>query len=298
LALGSGEVTLMSMAAAFAAFASEGMVPSPTLIRRVETTEGEVLLDGGPPPQRAISEATAYLMTHMMADVVDSGTAWTARRVGFRLPAAGKTGTTNDYYDAWFVGYTPNIVTGVWVGYDQPQTIVRNGYAAELAVPIWGRFMTTATRGDGRDWFKAPPTVTSKTICRITGKLATEHCRNVQRVDEDGYLSSVSTAYTEHFIRGTEPSQYCDLHERYEYIPDRMIATTGEGDPEPSTPATLGRRGRLITTAPGEAPTLAGGVAEAEPEPEIEPETAEPSERRGFWGRIFGRGRNSERPEP
>ena len=96
-------------------------------------------------------------MTTMLADVINAGTAWTARREGFTLPAAGKTGTTNDYHDAWFVGYTPKLVAGVWVGYDQPKTIVGNGYAAELAVPMWGRFMTAATHDHRPEWFRQPP---------------------------------------------------------------------------------------------------------------------------------------------
>ncbi len=156
LALGSGEVTLMSMTAAYGAFANQGLLPVPYLIRRVETRSGEVLYESMPSPQRVISEATAFLMTTMLADVLNSGTAWPARRVGFTLPAAGKTGTTNEYRDAWFIGFTPHLVSGVWVGYDQPRTIMAGGYAAELAVPLWGRFMMQATKGNAPDWYTLP----------------------------------------------------------------------------------------------------------------------------------------------
>ena len=110
LALGSGEVTLLSMTSAFATFANDGLVPTPILVRRVETSDGEVLYLDEHVQQRAITEATAFLMAEMLADVVNSGTAWPARREGFMLPAAGKTGTTNDYHDAWFVGFTPHLV--------------------------------------------------------------------------------------------------------------------------------------------------------------------------------------------
>jgi 1A family penicillin-binding protein len=161
LALGSGEVTLLSMTSAYAAFANQGMLNTPVLIRRVETTGGEVLFEASRRAERAVSEATAFIMTTMMADVINAGTAWQARRVGFTLPAAGKTGTTNDYHDAWFVGYTPKLVTGVWLGYDQPQTIVSNGYAGDLAVPIWGRFMKAATDGD-------EPVAVSRASCPST----------------------------------------------------------------------------------------------------------------------------------
>ena len=117
------------------------------MIRKVEDADGKVLYDGQPKSQRAVSESTAFLMSSMLADVVNAGTAYKARQAGFTLPAAGKTGTTNDYVDAWFVGYTPHVIAGVWVGFDQPQTIVSNGYAGDLAVPIWAAFMKVATEG-------------------------------------------------------------------------------------------------------------------------------------------------------
>ena len=198
LALGSGEVTLMSMTAAYGAFANQGLLPVPHLIRRVETRSGEVLYESMPSPQRVISEATAFLMTTMLADVVNSGTAWPARRVGFTLPAAGKTGTTNEYRDAWFIGFTPHLVSGVWVGYDQPRTIMAGGYAAELAVPLWGRFMMQATKGNAPDWFKAPETVTTATICPLSGKLATAECAGDASVHP----------YVDYFASDDAPTEY------------------------------------------------------------------------------------------
>src|SRR2546428_10876528 len=134
------------MAAAFSAFANEGMLFAPTLIRRVETTDGEVLYSAAQQPQRALSEATAYILTTMMADVVNAGTAWQARRVGFTLPAAGKTGTTNDYRDAWFVGFTPPLVAGVWVGDHMPRTIIPNGYPGRAGGPPVGRLLAPPRR--------------------------------------------------------------------------------------------------------------------------------------------------------
>ena len=95
-------------------------------------------------------------MADMLRGVIDAGTGSAARRYGFTRPAGGKTGTTNDYHDAWFVGFTPKLVTGVWVGFDQPRSIRRAGYASELAVPLWARFMTVATKGQKADWIVRP----------------------------------------------------------------------------------------------------------------------------------------------
>ena len=269
LVLGSGEVTLMSMAAAFAAFANEGMVPSPELILRVEDMNGQVLFTAEPTAHRALSKPTAFLMSTMLADVINSGTAWSARREGFTLPAAGKTGTTNDYRDAWFVGYTPKVVTGVWVGYDTPRTIISNGYAAELAVPIWARYMKMATRGDKPEWFKTPGDITSATICRLSGALATDACRDSVVFDDEGNETDRSMVYTEYFVRGTEPQTFCPIHGEYESRAWRVVSSGRPGEHPPLAE---------VVQAPG---VTGGIVARPEPPPSPEPK------KRGFWGRIF-----------
>lgn len=156
IALGAGEVTLSQITAAYGAFANAGAVFHPTLIRRIVDRDGAVLFDDQRKPQQAIRPVTAYLMADMLRGVVDGGTGYGVRQLGFSLPAAGKTGTTNDYKDAWFIGFTPALVTGVWVGYDQPHTIRRNGYAGELAVPMWTRFMKAATKGQRASWIVRP----------------------------------------------------------------------------------------------------------------------------------------------
>ena len=156
VALGAGEVTLTAITSAYGAFANGGAVYPSTLIRRVEDADGQVLFEGRELPQQAIRPVTAYLMAGMLRGVIDAGTGYRARQLGFSLPAGGKTGTTNDYRDAWFIGFTPSIVTGVWVGHDQPQTIRRNGYASELAVPMWTRYMKAATKGHKAQWVGRP----------------------------------------------------------------------------------------------------------------------------------------------
>ena len=272
LALGSGEVTLLALTAAFGAFANEGMLSTPTLIRRVTTKEGDVLYKATLRADPVVSPATAYLMTSMLADVVNSGTAWEARRLGFRLPAAGKTGTTNEYRDAWFVGYTPNLVTGVWVGYDQPRTIMNGGYAAQLAVPLWARFMMAATRGDASEWFRAPSTVTTATICRLTGNLATDRCRQEGTID------------TEHFHRGTEPTEWC-LHPRDERPQQQPVVMASEVSAPSPPPA----------TASAEVTTAASPPVSEVSAPSVEQRPS--NKKRGFWARVFGIGRNGERKD-
>ena len=281
LALGSGEVTLIGMTAAYATFANQGMVPTPSLIKRVETTAGEVLFQSAEPPRRAVSETTAFLMSNMMADVINAGTATTARAAGFTLPAAGKTGTTNDYHDAWFVGFTPKLVTGVWVGYDQPRTIISNGYAAQLAVPLWARFMISATRGDAPAWFQPPSAVTSATICRLSGKLATDGCRAAPVFDDEGNVTTRSQVYTEYFVRGTEPTDYCPLHN------GSGASLASVVTPETPTPAAS----HPIEHEPEHRPVVTGGVVSGAPQPAPQPPPAQPpsEKKRGFWGRIFGR---------
>ena len=105
---------------------------------------------------------------------------------GFTLPAAGKTGTTNDFVDAWFVGFTPRLVAGVWVGFDTPRTIVKNGFAGQLAVPMWARFMKAATKGSAAAWFKPPRDVVAVEVCRLSGNLPGEGCRHAASVSRDG----------------------------------------------------------------------------------------------------------------
>jgi penicillin-binding protein 1A len=276
LALGSGEVTLSSMTAAYAAFANGGMVQAPMLVRRVETTQGEVLYTAKQEPQQAVSEQTAFLMSNMMADVINAGTGAAARSVGFRLPAAGKTGTTNDYHDAWFVGFTPKLAAGVWVGYDQPRTIIGGGYASVLAVPVWGRFMAAATAKDRAEWFSTPARITSATICRLSGKLATDSCHE-SVTDAKGHVTNESTVYTEYFVEGTEPTELCPIHRRLTTNPFKALAAL-------ISPGRASSPTEPVVTQP---PTQHVETAPAPPQPTPQPE----QKKRGFWSKVFGGGK-------
>jgi penicillin-binding protein 1A len=194
LALGTGEVTLLDLTSAYGAFANGGIIAPHTLISRVEDREGTIIWHSRP-PYRAIRPGTAYLMSSMLADVINRGTATRARAEGFRLPAAGKTGTTDGYGDAWFVGYTPSLVAGVWFGYDEKKAIMNRGFAGTVAVPAWARFMMKATEGHKPDWFGMPADVERIAVCRESEKRAVAACR---------------LAYSDLFMIGTGPYETCD----------------------------------------------------------------------------------------
>src|SRR6185295_8373401 len=164
----------------------------PVFIRRVEDRDGHVLYRDDSKPQRAVSEETAFLMAQMLTDVINGGTGSRAREAGFKFPAAGKTGTTNDFHDAWFVGFTPALVTSVWVGFDRPKTIAPGGYAATLAAPIWGKFMQQAAGDRDTGWIQKPDGVISVQICRLSGALPTPDCQHGTSVSDTGEVTEQS----------------------------------------------------------------------------------------------------------
>jgi len=275
LALGSGDVTLQSMTAAYAGFDNRGDVPRPLLIRRVEDRSGHLLYESTPSTTHAISAQTAFLMTTMMADVINAGTGARARSLGFTLPAAGKTGTTNDFNDAWFIGFTPSLVAGVWVGFDQPHTILPNGFAAEVAVPVWANFMKAATKGDKPVGFSTPPGIVTATVCRLSGKLAAEGCNHAVVLDDQGEVTARSMVYTEYFARGTEPTAFCNLHPIGGFNGAVATVFTPSEKPDPV---------RIEPPRPPVAVVTDTTHASSPPPAETEP----PKKKRGFWSKIFG----------
>ena len=284
LALGSGDVTLQSLTAAYAGFANRGDVPRPMLIRRVEDRNGLVLYAAETTTTHAISAQSAYLMTSMLSDVINAGTGARARSLGFTLPAAGKTGTTNDFKDAWFVGYTTTLVAGVWVGFDQPHTILPNGFAAEVAVPVWASFMKAATKGNKPAWFQSPGGIGTATICRMSGQLAAEGCDHVTTVDDEGNVEVKSMVYTEYFARGTQPTSYCDLHPTRGFMGSIAAVFTGGDKPAPVHVEATSSRPEPVVVADAAAPPPPSPKAE-------EP----PKKKRGFWSRVFGVGKDKDK---
>ena len=291
LALGAGEVTLESLTTAYSVFAAGGLRRTPIYIRKVEDQAGNVLFETPYISEQVVTPQTAYLMTSMLADVVDHGTAWRARQLGFKLPAAGKTGTTNEYRDAWFVGFTPRLVSGVWIGFDQPQTIMGGGYAAEVAVPLWAGFMRKATAKDPSEWYAPPKGVVSASVCRLSGKRPTEACYGSTYINDDGTYSNTNSVYTEYFVKGTEPEEYCPIHGSTSIF-GRIAGWVGGGAP-PAAP-TQERASEAVNHDRD-----AGDVRHADRDddddddvPAVAKAEEQPKKKRGFWSRVFGVGKD------
>lgn len=197
LALGTSEVNLLELTAAYGVFANQGIRVTPSYVLRVEDKNGKVLEQTRTSAEEVLSPETALTMTSMLASVVENGTAASTRALGLSVPAAGKTGTTDDYTDAWFVGYVPNLVTGVWVGFDRKQKIGPGMTGAAAALPIWVDVMAAATKGKAPQEFPMPSGVVSVLICTQTGLLANPACPETE---------------LELFHEGVQPSSFCNVH--------------------------------------------------------------------------------------
>jgi penicillin-binding protein 1A len=181
LALGAGEVSPLEMTAAFGVFANHGVYVEPMSILKIEDKDGNVLEENAPFQREVLSEETAFIMTTMLEGVVNGGTGGHVRDF-FQLPAAGKTGTTTEFADAWFLGYTPQLAAGVWVGFDNKTVhfTTWDGQGGRAAAPIWGRFMKYTYEDPNiampLEYFEKPAKVFADTICVDTKKLATQYC--------------------------------------------------------------------------------------------------------------------------
>ncbi|HEY0810827.1 MAG TPA: PBP1A family penicillin-binding protein [Longimicrobiales bacterium] len=178
MAIGTAAVTPLEMARSYTPFATLGTSVQPRWIDRVEDAEGNVVWKPEVRRNQVLDEGVAYLVTNMLQDAVDYGTGTAVRSAGFHGAAAGKTGTTNDAADVWFVGYTPNIVSAVWVGFDDPQEIVSDASGGRIAAPVWGRVMRRiyASRAQPRAW-QAPESIVRRTVDPGTGFVIAEGCK-------------------------------------------------------------------------------------------------------------------------
>jgi 1A family penicillin-binding protein len=198
LALGSGLVTPLDLTAAYAVFPTLGYRVHPRGIVSVENADADVVYEVASTKEQILSPQVAFQMVSMLQDVVSRGTGAGARQWGIRGAVGGKTGTTNDYHDAWFVGFNSSVVVGVWVGFDQPERIISGGTGARVALPIWSDFMRRTTRRLPAQPFPVPVGLEPRELCRVS------------------YLRPVQSCptYTEYFKEGDDvPSKLCPLHE-------------------------------------------------------------------------------------
>ena len=197
LALGAGAVTPLELTVAYAPFGNGGKRVQPYLVERVEDQFGRVIWTHPSAVGTTVLEATdAFLITSLLQGVVDRGTGRPVRDAGIRGPVAGKTGTTNDGTDVWFVGYTPTLVASVWFGADDPQPLGWNASGGRMAAPVWARFLRDGWHSPEDDSAWVPPSgIETKQIDIGTGKLASNWCGPSRR---------------EFFVRGSAPKQSCE----------------------------------------------------------------------------------------
>lgn len=209
MAIGAADVIPLQIAEAYGVFATHGIRTRPRMILRVEDASGNVLWETRAEQERVLDPQVAAIVTDMLRHVVDHGTAYTAVRapsggnIPYNLPAAGKTGTTNDATDVWFIGFTPDLLAAVWFGFDKPERISSGAQGGRYAAPVWADFIRSVYLGDSplrpipEPW-QMPAGLLTARVDRETGQLAAEWCPQ-------------SRAYTEYFIPGTEPTEACEM---------------------------------------------------------------------------------------
>ena len=197
LALGSGLVTPLAITTAFSMFPNGGLRVRPRDLARVRDADGGTAFEQRVETERVIAPEVAFQMVSMLEDAVDRGTGSAARQLGIRFPIGGKTGTTNEFKDAWFVGFSSSVVVGVWVGYDDPKPIGADGYGGRYALPIWADFMQRAARLRPPLEFERPAGLEEEALCAISYRKPVDGC----------------PIYTEYFKEGDNvPDRLCTIH--------------------------------------------------------------------------------------
>ena len=198
LALGAQEVTLLDLTSAFGVLAAGGIRAKPMAILKIEDANGNILEEYRKSSEEVLSAQIAYIMNDMLRTTIDGGTGRTARQMGLRIPCAGKTGTSDNEGDGWFIGYSPDLAVGVWTGFSQGVIPMGdNMVGAKSALPLWTWIMLAGHPYNTGPEFARPDGISEAMICTESGLLATPYCKDIRR---------------ELFIEGHEPTRTCDLH--------------------------------------------------------------------------------------
>lgn len=284
VALGAYEMTPIDVAAGYTAFADGGVRAEPLFIRSVVSADGTAEESFVPQTRAVLDPRVAYLVTNLMEDVIDHGTGFAVREMGFTAPAAGKTGTSRD---GWFAGYTSNLLCVVWIGFDDNRDLGLSG--SQSGAPIWAEFMKRAVALPmyrNTQAFDPPPGVLEESIDPRTGQLATPSCPQTEN---------------EYFVAGSEPTQYCQLHggQAEQSSAGSWLAhlfgkgSNPPGPPPPANNPSSGAPGASNSLHPNSAPV-------AQPrKPPGAPETqpaGSPEKKKGVLDRIFGIFGGSKRP--
>jgi penicillin-binding protein 1B len=261
LALGTYEMTPIEVAGAYTGFASGGTRAEPIFIRNVVNEEGNTEEAAAPQTRNVLDPRVAFLTTSLMEDVIDHGTGYPVRALGFNAPAAGKTGTSRD---GWFAGYTSNLICVVWVGFDDNRDLDLTG--GQSAASVWGEFMKRAVAlPEYRNTtdFEPPDGVVEQSIDPDTGMLSNASCPKMQQ---------------EYFISGTQPTEYCDAGGRASTTgPGEWLSHIFTGGSSPAPPAPPSEANSRQTSPPGSPQQPAGSTSQQQDD-----------KKKGVLGRIFG----------
>ena len=224
--IGSFETNLKDLTSAYTVFPNAGIRKQSYVIERIDDPEHRPIYRAAHIAAPALDPSAAWMTSQLMEEVLTRGTAATARSLGFKLPAAGKTGTTNDYKDAWFIGYTTTLTCGVWVGFDQPVTIIPHGYGAALALPIWVQVMNKAAQNYPPSDLQPNIPMQHALVCSLSNHLATTGCEAAGTAYEiDLPADKVPTAACE--VHGGDQMQFAqkfqDLGEKAATFPNKVF---------------------------------------------------------------------------
>ncbi|HAV92163.1 TPA: hypothetical protein DCW38_03165, partial [candidate division WOR-3 bacterium] len=199
LALGSNDVTLFEIVRAFSVFPNQGVLKKTCIIRYIEDSQGNVIYKNDNSDTRVMDDDDAYIVTNMLESVVKEGTAISLKYYKFNVHIGGKTGTTDDYSNTWFVGFTKEYTAGVWVGFDKLKTIADKATGAVLALPIWAETMKPFVNSADTLPFPPSDSIIHVTVCRETGQIASKYCKFVR---------------DEIYKKGREPKNLCEKHKK------------------------------------------------------------------------------------